>query len=352
MQGRTLDIVNIGLMLLSCVAAYLLPFEVFLFSYAVLGPLHYLTEISWLHKRDYFATGRRDYLIFIPLCTILTGLVLFVHTPTAQYWSTTLVFMSFVVALGMVVFSDTRSKLLLLLGAMVVGYAFSATRGMMLLFSMYLPTLIHVFIFTGLFIIHGALRSKSRTGMLSAAIFVLCGASFFIYSPMFEWYHVREYVISNMHQIGFDQLIPAIISLLHLDVSSYKEINQIVFHSIPGQSAMRFIAFAYTYHYLNWFSKTSIIKWHEVPRGWLIVIITFWVVSVACYAIDYYMGLRILFLLSMLHVFLEFPLNYRSVLGIASELGIDTSSLTPATAIAAPVARVAAALPSKTKRKK
>jgi hypothetical protein len=33
---------NIGLMLASCLVAYVFPFELFLFSYAVLGPLHYL----------------------------------------------------------------------------------------------------------------------------------------------------------------------------------------------------------------------------------------------------------------------------------------------------------------------
>jgi hypothetical protein len=30
--------------------------------------------------------------------------------------------------------------------------------------------------------------------------------------------------------------------------------------------ALRFIAFAYTYHYLNWFSKTDIIRWHVVSQ--------------------------------------------------------------------------------------
>jgi hypothetical protein len=44
----TVNYVNAGLMVLSCLAAYVFPFELFLFSYAVLGPLHYLTEISWL----------------------------------------------------------------------------------------------------------------------------------------------------------------------------------------------------------------------------------------------------------------------------------------------------------------
>src|SRR6266550_9456245 len=50
---------NVGLMIVSCVLAYLIPFELFLFAYAVLGPLHYLTEISWLHDRKYFVEAKR-----------------------------------------------------------------------------------------------------------------------------------------------------------------------------------------------------------------------------------------------------------------------------------------------------
>src|SRR5882762_5567144 len=49
---------NVGLMAVSCGAAIIAPFHVFLFAYIVLGPLHYLTEISWLHDRKYFT--RRD----------------------------------------------------------------------------------------------------------------------------------------------------------------------------------------------------------------------------------------------------------------------------------------------------
>src|SRR4051812_17287958 len=39
----------------SALLAHLLPFELVLFSYAFLGPAHYLTEISWLHDRKYFS---------------------------------------------------------------------------------------------------------------------------------------------------------------------------------------------------------------------------------------------------------------------------------------------------------
>ena len=54
---------NAGLMVLSAGLAFILPFELFLFAYAVLGPLHYLTQISWLHDRGYHTKrkpGGRD----------------------------------------------------------------------------------------------------------------------------------------------------------------------------------------------------------------------------------------------------------------------------------------------------
>ena len=38
---------------------YLVPFELLLLSYVVLGPAHYFTEISWLHDRKYFLPPSR-----------------------------------------------------------------------------------------------------------------------------------------------------------------------------------------------------------------------------------------------------------------------------------------------------
>jgi hypothetical protein len=49
-----------------------MPFEVFLFAYAVLGPLHYLTEISWLHDRQYFSKGKYDFVILLSIGIIIT----------------------------------------------------------------------------------------------------------------------------------------------------------------------------------------------------------------------------------------------------------------------------------------
>ena len=67
-----INYVNIGLMIISLIASYILPFEVFLFSYAVLGPLHYLTEISWLEKKNYFIKSKSDIWIFVILVSLIT----------------------------------------------------------------------------------------------------------------------------------------------------------------------------------------------------------------------------------------------------------------------------------------
>src|SRR5208337_5106838 len=64
---------NIGLMVLSAVLALRYPFELFLISYAVLGPLHYLTEISWLHDRQFFTPRKADWAPLL-VCGLLATL--------------------------------------------------------------------------------------------------------------------------------------------------------------------------------------------------------------------------------------------------------------------------------------
>src|SRR5207244_3882682 len=73
------------------------------------------------------------------------------------------------------------------------------------------------------------------------------------------------------------------------------------FEFSPGAIAvMRFIAFAYLYHYLNWFSKTKIIRWHEVSKARLAGVLGLWAGAIAAYLIDYDLGVKLLFTLSAL----------------------------------------------------
>lgn len=78
-----------------------------------------------------------------------------------------------------------------------------------------------------------------------------------------------------------------------------------------------FLAFAYTDHYLNWFSKTTLIGWGQtLTKRTTAIIAVLWVASIALYMWDYTFGLRVLFFVSFLHVVLEFPLNARTALAL------------------------------------
>ena len=84
--------------------------------------------------------------------------------------------------------------------------------------------------------------------------------------------------------------------------------------------ALRFIAFAYTYHYLNWFSKTGIIRWHVVSQRRIAGLVALWLVSLALYAWSWQWGYVGLLGLSVAHVILEYPLNWKTFIGIGGEL--------------------------------
>lgn len=333
MNTTKIDIANMVLMVLSAIAAFVLPFEVFLFSYAVLGPLHYLTEIGWLHQRSYFTNGKKDFYWLLVPCLVLTVISLTymlrdksVVSPLYGWLSSALgdngfsithalIFGTFAGSLALVWLKDWVYKTIFLIAAFLVGFALMHEKPFVYLFGVFLPTLIHVFLFTGLFILYGALKNKSKTGYASLAVFFLCAISFFVWQPQFGFYTVSKRAEEALVSSGFIQLNQSILQIFNLGQYTYEN----VFQSATGLGIMRFIAFAYTYHYLNWFSKTEVIKWHQVPRLQLAAVIGLWILSVALYAYDYYVGLLALYFLSMLHVLLEFPLNYRSIIGIFEE---------------------------------
>ena len=322
-----INYLNIGLMLLSCFVAYLLPFELFLFSYAVLGPLHYLTEISWLHDRNYFVDSRRSkhvgrvkrqwlILVTLTLAVMLYGLVTekILRQTLSPVWEIALFYSVFITASLLVFIKNKAANVVLLTLAVFSLIFFSRTRYFALI-AFFLITIIHVFIFTAAFVLLGALKSKSRSGILSLVVFGLCAISFFVYVPETLGSTVGNYVRNSYG--SFQTLNAELIKLFHLRTgTSLAEI----YESSAGLVVMRLIAFAYTYHYLNWFSKTSIIKWHEIPKSRSVLIIALWLASLALYVYSYQGGMIALYFLSVLHVMLEFPLNHQTFAGIGKEL--------------------------------
>src|SRR5436190_11505222 len=59
-----IDILNFFLIWFTLLLALTWPLQLFLFSYIVIGPWHYLTEINWLDKQKYFLKPK-DSRVFI-----------------------------------------------------------------------------------------------------------------------------------------------------------------------------------------------------------------------------------------------------------------------------------------------
>jgi hypothetical protein len=212
----------------------------------------------------------------------------------------------------------------LVLAGVVLGLL--ATSRFYVIAAFFLVTIIHVLLFTCAFILLGSLRQRSISGILSLLVFVLCVISFFVYAPAG---HVASEFVRGSYR-SFNGLNTELIKLFHLGTATT---SADVYQSVGGLMVMRLIAFAYTYHYLNWFSKTSIIKWHEVPRSRTVAILIVWLGAVAFYAYDYDTGMLLFYFMSILHVMLEFPLDHRTFAEIGRQLRSLSTWKRPAQAL-------------------
>jgi hypothetical protein len=155
----------------------------------------------------------------------------------------------------------------------------------------------------------GAARSRSIWGVVAVWVFVL-GSILLVVIETDTSLTLTEtgkeaYFSTDFKSLG---LILENISLYFFSFFSGLE-NESVFSDLGFQ---RLIAFAYTYHYLNWFSKVEIIAWHRISTKQGVTIAIIWSLSLALYYYDLKIGMMALYFLSLLHVVLEFPLNVRS----------------------------------------
>lgn len=427
LRENKINYLNIGLMLLTAIFSYFFPFETFLLAYAYLGPLHYLTEISWLHDRNYFAKGKYDFIVLL-----LVG-VLLSYAAFAKDFGVSVEFYDYFVKMNLfdklIVFALFSSILfalvknlfikiiaILFLFVFVSGWlspdaaAKNAESTTIFALTSLVPTLIHVYLFTGLFMLFGALKNRSVSGMWQMLGFVAIplvlvfaipvdtkaplskfgkdahyakGDGFFStnVSIIDHFNLTADPVYTNADFVSFvkkkdfkeanaqynfitkENLNGLVDSLSKIPNKAYlikkqplnpnfqvdnilllfskegmldeyqmkpipaklftgfslEKYASVVYNSTIGIMLMRFIAFAYLYHYLNWFSKTEVIRWHKVPKIRFAAVIVLWIAASVFYTMDYSLGLSVLFFLSFTHVLLEFPLNIMSIVGIGKE---------------------------------
>lgn len=281
---------HVGLMLAALGLAYLLPFRLILLSYAVLGPAHYLTEISWLHERSYFLPRRAWAWLLIALTLLM---LIHGHSPRA---GACLLCCAFGVSAALVL---TKARLARTL-------AFSATLGVAIgvasdvsassVLVVLLTTVIHVTLFTFFFMLNGALRARSGAQLLLAGLYI-AGIVLMVTTPPTAGAQGMDRAAS----VYFDGVGAAL---------------GVLFGAGPWRLDTRLagmLSFIYTYHYLNWFIKVNVVKWHEVPKARLAFVAFLSAVATGLYFIDYSLGFIALLSLSLLHVVLEFPLNVMTV---------------------------------------
>ncbi len=298
MNTDKLNYINVGLMFLAYLLAQAMPVELLVFSYAVVGPLHYLTEIPWLHKRNYFAAPRNEaWLLWLLAALSVVPALMSICTMTAVGF-----------ALCLVLFQQRWRRLAILALLLPLVLLLNSQKDVAVLFGLYLTTIVHVFIFTWLFVFSGCLKDKRISGFIALVTLTLLAVSFFV-NPAPATHYVSSAQFVDNAIVGFGNLQKRLCAMVGwtFDWNGYVAIT-------------RFIAFAYTYHYLNWFSKTKVIRWHELRPAALVTVCLIYMASLTIYAINYKAGNQLLLLLSIGHVFLEFPLNWKTAGLIMKEL--------------------------------
>jgi len=307
-----IDNINTALVLVSFGFAIIIPFELFLFSYAILGPIHYLSEIAWLDKKNFFlkSSNRRNFFVAMATFVAILFFIKFYSDNffkvefSEKYINNYISIFTFVTfwGAGILYFQNSFTKIFFLFfGVVFVALIFKNVLFYEVFCNLLLTTLIHVWLFTAIFMLNGAIASKSKYGLITFAIFLVCSfAFFFIQNTHYEISNFVHNILSLKNFTSMNNVISNIFSL--------KQRND-----LGGNNSLQsFISFAYTYHYLNWFFKAEIIKWHKLPRPKMLFVCGFYLVILTFYAIDYRLGFFITYFLSIAHVFLEFPLNFLS----------------------------------------
>lgn len=291
-----LDLAQIALMVVAGLLAWALPFGLVVLAYVLLGPAHYLTQLRWMHARGY-GVGAQWLLGVYAGLTLLALAVPF-------GWGVVPLALALGVSLALVWAPAGKAR------AAALGVAVAAALGATAQWApdgaawlaLLVPTLVHVSLFTGIFLWRGAHTNRRPLGYVAVAIFVVVPIVLLLVPPAQD----------QVPTFWDGKIAPwAPLAVLFEPLST-----------TPGLAAgYAVVSFAYLYHYLNWFSKTGLIGWHKGLRpGELWALVAAYLTAVGLYWVDLRLGFAMLLALSYLHVVAEFPLNIRA-LGVAPRHG-------------------------------
>lgn len=261
MTSKQIDILNIFLIVISLQLAIKYPFELFLFSYAILGPLHYITEINWLKEKNYFVKNPKWMRYFILIGVAISIPVILRLTFFHQFklydqyqerkesinsFLNYLLLQSLLFAVALVYLKNQKQIIIAFLGCIVASILILKYINFSdILIGVFIPTIIHVYIFTLLFMIYGAIQSKNKYGTIGIVILILCPVIIAFSKFNFNTHIISENTKTIYIASSFGGLNSYIANLLKENVIPNLLLNDDLFFRIQV-----FISFCYTYHYL------------------------------------------------------------------------------------------------------
>ncbi|WP_299885835.1 hypothetical protein [uncultured Lacinutrix sp.] len=329
MNSLNIDKLNLVLILLSFSLACFLPFELFLFGYAFLGPLHYLTETNWIADKNYFVINKNwkylvlcaaiiysvPYIFSLPIFSkFLNESIIIFLTNTVVRYTNFVLFFVLISAILVLFYKTYKAFAISLLIAFLLSLWTYTSETYILINGVLLPTIIHVYLFTILFMLYGARNKKTNYGIINIVlVLILPLCLVFLDTDIFNYQFSQDvknrYIGNNFHVLN------ANLSKLF---GVYDDLRFFFYEKIDLKIQI-FIAFAYIYHYLNWFSKTTIIGWHkQLTTKKTVTILIIWIAILCFYIYDFRLGFVVSIFLSLTHVMLEFPLNIITIRSLFS----------------------------------
>ena len=335
MNAKTVDQLNIGLVFLSLLLAFQIPFSLFIYAYAILGPLHYLTEINWLSGRQYFVKEKWWLALVLGLSAVLVIPKFFVEPdfqvlyeleairPIFSFlveWSNAIIFFLLVLSLILLSTSHRTYRGILIAVALLLAYFFNQAPLYGIVIGLLIPTIVHVYLFTLFFMVFGAMKSRSRWGFVAAGLVLLVPFAIILIDVDPQAYLFPEYIKRTFIENEFYQTTVLFSKFLGLTEQTDYQFQEFFATKLMVRMQI-FIAFAYIYHYLNWFSKTTVIGWHkQLTTRRTLLIAGIWLFMTGVFLWNYQLGFYLALFFSFLHVFLEFPLNWLSIKGVLAGL--------------------------------
>jgi hypothetical protein len=274
-------------------------------SYVVLGPAHYATEISWLHDRKYFLP-QQGVAIGLAVIAIAAALI------DNAAWFGFVLWCAFVVCAMVAATTSALQSMVLFMVAVLLTVVMLSNGLSIAVLGILLPTLIHVSLFTLVFMALGAWRSGARMQWLMVGLYVAAIAAILVVPP------TATTLIPSFATAGrdyFANVAPALGRLLGIPDLRFDT-------RLTG-----LLAFVYTYHYLNWFIKAEVIRWTAMTRNRLLLVVAASAASTALYFYDYAFGFTVLLAFSLAHIVLEFPLNALALRQLGMAMGASAVSI-------------------------